>query len=383
MKKILIISFSDLTNDARVSRQVDFIKNNYQITVAAYDGKEVNGYELIKIAKTKFTLLNKLITSLFLILRMHGRAYSLLYQYKPLLEKLKQPFDLIIANDVESLPMAFAIKNSAKILFDAHEYAPRHFEDKVMWRIFFQPFNAYVCKKYIPLVDAMTTVGKGIAAEYKRNFKCNPSILNNATWYNSIEPSLTYPRKIRMIHHGGATVSRNLENMIEMMAYFDDRFTLDLMLVVPEIASSKTKSYINHLKDIAKNDPRIKFIPPVKSNEVVNFVNRYDLGIILIPPVNFNYANGLPNKLFEFIQAKLAVATGPIPEVAQIVNEFNLGVVSEDFTAKKLAQKLSTLTDEELINFKRNSAKAATQLSAEKNSILLNEILVKVLDGNN
>ncbi|MCX8491319.1 MAG: hypothetical protein ORN54_09655, partial [Cyclobacteriaceae bacterium] len=209
--------------------------------------------------------------------------------------------------------------------------------------------------------------------------KCKPVVVNNATWYNPIEPSLTYPNKIRMIHHGGATVSRNLENMIEMMRYLDDRFTLDLMLVVPEIASSKTKNYINHLKNIAINDPRIKFIPPVKSNDVVNFINRYDIGIILIPPVNFNYANGLPNKLFEFIQAKLAVATGPIPEVAQIVNTFSLGVVSEDFTAKKLADKLLAITDVELITLKKNSAKAATSLSAENNSILLNDIITEVL----
>ena len=53
MKKILVISFSDLSHDARVSRQVDFIKHNDKVTVAAYGGKENNGYELIRIEKTK------------------------------------------------------------------------------------------------------------------------------------------------------------------------------------------------------------------------------------------------------------------------------------------------------------------------------------------
>jgi glycosyltransferase involved in cell wall biosynthesis len=383
MKKILIISFSDLNHDARVLREVDFIKEKYQVTVAAYGGKENNGYELIKIEKTKFTLTHKLISSFFLLFRFHKKAYSLIYQYKPLIEKCNYSFDLIIANDVESLPVAFELKKTAKIIFDAHEYAPRHFEDKLMWRIFFQPFNIYICKTYIPQVNAMITVGKGIAEEYKKNFKCNPFIINNATWQNTLDYSLTDPKKIRMIHHGGATVSRNLENMIEMMKYLDDRFTLDLMLVVSEIASTKTKKYINHLKDVANNDPRIKFLPPVKSNEVVSFINRYDIGIILIPPVNFNYANGLPNKLFEFIQAKLAVATGPIPEVAEIVNNFNIGVVSEDFTPKNLSHKLSAITNTDLINFKKNSVKAAINLSAEKNSVRLNEVIIKVLDEKN
>jgi glycosyltransferase involved in cell wall biosynthesis len=379
MKKILIISFSDLTHDARVSRQVDFIKNNYEITIAAYDGKEDNGYKLIKIAKTKFTLLNKLITSLFLILRMHQRAYSLLYQYKPLLEKLKQPFDLIIANDVESLPLAFALKSSAKILFDAHEYAPRHFEDKVMWRIFFQPFNIYICKKYIPLVDAMTTVGKGLANEYEKNFGVKPTIITNAAWYKEINPSPVEENKIKLIHHGGSTPSRKLELMIEMMKHLDDRFTLDLMLIVPQMASAKTSNYINYLNQVAAGDSRIRFLSPMKSEELVKFINQYDVGVFLLPPVNFNYANTLPNKLFDFIQARLAIAIGPTPEMAEIVNQYNIGVVSEDFTPLKLAAKLNSLTEEKLKAYKNQSGIAAKGLSAENNKEIVMSIIQNLL----
>ncbi|MCX8491635.1 MAG: hypothetical protein ORN54_11265, partial [Cyclobacteriaceae bacterium] len=148
MKKILVISFSDLNHDARVSRQVDFIKDKYHVTVAAYDGQQSKGYELIKVTKTRFTFSHKLLSSFFLLTRWHGRAYKLLYQLRSAEETLqKKSFDLIIANDVESLPLAFNLKGNAKILFDAHEYAPRHFEDKVMWRIFFQPFNIYICKR--------------------------------------------------------------------------------------------------------------------------------------------------------------------------------------------------------------------------------------------
>jgi glycosyltransferase involved in cell wall biosynthesis len=375
MKKVLVISFSDLIHDARVSRQVDFIKRNYQVTVAAYGGKENNGYELIRIEKTKFTLKHKLISSFFLIFRLHDKAYSLLYQYKSLIEKLKQPFDLIIANDVESLPMAFALKGSAKIIFDAHEYAPRHFEDRLMWRIFFQPFNIYLCKKYIPLVDAMTTVGKGLANEYHKNFGVLPQVITNATWYSEIEPSPTENNKIKLIHHGGSTPSRKLELMIEMMKHLDDRFTLDLMLIIPQMASSKTSNYINHLKQLAASDPRIRFLPPMKSEELVTFINRYDIGVFLLPPVNFNYANTLPNKLFDFIQARLAIAIGPTPEMAEIVNKYDIGVVSEDFTPIKLAAKLNALTEEKLRLYKEQSRVAAKELCAEKNEILLKSII--------
>lgn len=383
MKKILVISFSDLNHDARVSRQVDFIKDAYDVTVAAYNGQAKKGYELIKIAKTKFTFTRKLFSSIFLLTRWHRQAYRLLYQLDTIEVLLrKNTFDLIIANDVESLPIAFAIKSNAKVIFDAHEYAPRHFEDRLMWRIFFQPFNIYLCKKYIPQVDVMITVGKGLAKEYEKNFGVRPTIITNATWHSEINPTKITDDKIRLIHHGGSTPSRKLELMIEMMAHLDDRFTLDLMLIVPQLASAKTSNYINMLKQLAANDPRIRFLPPLKSNELVAFLNGYDIGVFLLPPVNFNYANTLPNKLFDFIQARLAIAIGPTPEMAEIVNHYEIGVVAVDFTPKSLADKLAAVTAEIVTQFKQNSTKAAIELTAEKNKKQLEEIIQSLLGAN-
>ena len=378
-KKILVISFSDLNHDARVSRQIDFIKDHYLTTVVCYQGKTNNGYEIIPIEKTNFTLKHKLISSFFLLTHLFEKAYSLLYQVKPVAVNLKDfKFDLIIANDVESLPLAFSLKGAAKIIFDAHEYAPRHFEDRLMWRIFFQSFNIYLCKKYIPLVDGMTTVGKGLANEYHKNFGVLPEIITNATWYKETSPTIGDSNKIKMIHHGGSTPSRKLELMIEMMKHLDERFTLDLMLIVPQLASSKTSGYIDYLKNLAEGDSRIRFLPPLKSEELVAYLNQYDIGVFLLPPINFNYANTLPNKLFDFIQARLAIAIGPTPEMAEIVNEYDIGVVSEDFTPKKLAEKLREINPDLLKKFKSNTQSVAEELSAEKNKEQLNQLIKKL-----
>ena len=37
---------------------------------------------------------------------------------------------------------------------------------------------------------------------------------------------------------------------------------------------------------------------------IVRTINQFDLGVYLLPPVNFNSAHALPNKFFEFIQAR-------------------------------------------------------------------------------
>ena len=380
MKKILIIVFSDLYHDARVSRQIKFLKNNFNLTVVAFGGSTTEGFNLIKVVKSNLTLTKKIISAFFLLTRLYKLAYRVLHNYHHIKKELKgDHFDLIITNDIEALPLSFELSNSTKILFDAHEYAPRHFEDKLMWRIFFQGFNTYLCKKYIPKVKAMTTVGRGLAEEYFKNFGVRPMLVTNAAWFSDLKPSKVGENQIRMIHHGISTPSRKLELMITMMKYLDDRFTLDLMLIVPPVTSAKTRGYIDRLKSLAKDDVRINFLSAIKSSEIAPFINQYDIGVFLLPPVNFNYANTLPNKLFDFIQAKLAIAIGPTPEMAEIVNRYNNGVVAKDFTPKSLAQKLSELTKEKVAFFKSQSVLASKDLSAETNQETLISLVNSII----
>jgi hypothetical protein len=376
MKKVLVLVLSNLKHDARVRRQVLALKDDYKTTVVCFGGEQADDYELIIIKPTRLTLLRKAITSVFLLLRFHGIAHRLLHDYAPVMEALApRRFDLIIANDVETLPFAFSFPGRPKIIFDAHEYAPRHFEDKKLWRFFFQNFNNWLCKTYIPRTDAMTTVGKGLAREYEKNFHVTPTVITNANNYFEIEPSPVPENKIRLVHHGIATPSRKLELMIDIMALLDYRFTLDMMLLTPGFASGKTKRYLDDLRMLSKKDPRIRIIPPVKSSEVVNQIRNYDVGIFILPPVNFNYENTLPNKLFDFVQARLGVAIGPTPEMAEIVTRYSIGIVSENFSAESVAKSLNQLNMHDIEMYKRNTNAAAKELNAETNAKKLQNIV--------
>jgi glycosyltransferase involved in cell wall biosynthesis len=380
MKKVLVLVFSNLKHDARVTRQVNALKKNNLLTVVCFDAEDQPGITFIKIQQTKLTVWRKAWMGFFLILRQYGAAYKLFHDYDFLLEKLKkEKFDLIVANDIDTLPLAFKFKDS-KIIFDAHEYAPRHFENNAVWRIFFQPMYLHLCKKYIPRVDGMLTVGKGLAEEYEKNFGVRPTIITNAARYHEISASPVIENRIRLVHHGIANPSRRIELMIEMMDYLDERFSLDMILMTSDYASPQTKAYIRSLKANASKNPKIQILPAVNSSEVVATINQYDMGVFLIPPVNFNYANTLPNKLFDFIQARLGVAIGPTPEMAEIVTTYNVGVVSSDFDPKGLAAKLNAITKDQLIEFKENAGHAAKALNAEKNQEIFNQLIQQIFN---
>lgn len=372
MRKALVISFSNIQHDARVKRQISFLENDFEIHLACFD--EYKGFHPIKLNPPRLSLVNKLTSGLFLFFRFYDKAYEKLYGQRLHLEPT---YDLVVANDIEALPLAFHVKGNAKILFDAHEYAPRHFENKLSWRIFFQGFNKYLCKKYIPKVDAMITVGDVIAKEYEKHYGVKPTVITNAPPYSDIAPQPVSSGKIRMVHQGIANPSRRLELMFEMMNHLDNRFELDLMLIKPVHKSNI--AYLEKLKEMAAGNNRIHFVSPVATDQIIPTINQYDLGIILIPPINFNYKNTLPNKFFECIQARTAVAIGPIPEIKKITEQYTIGVVSEDFSAKSLAEKIKSLSVEQISMFKLNTNKAAHEINAGKNKLVFESVIKAIL----
>ncbi len=288
--------------------------------------------------------------------------------------------DLILINDIDPLPfgLQLAQKQGARTIFDAHEYFPRQYENIRLQRIVYQGYRRYICNTYIPQVDAMMTVGQNIADQYERDNGVRPLVLTNAAAYVELSPVLrpeTEPR-IRMVHHGRGNRSRKIEHMMMMMDHLDDRFALDLLLVA---SNPDDRAYIEELKQRADSHPRIRMLDPIPMQELIPFSHQYDIGLFLLDPMSFSYLHALPNKFFEFLQARLAIAIGPSPEMARIVKTYDCGVVSDDFSPHSLAEQLQKLDHAKINYYKQQAHKAASELNAETNRTLLLDLVQQVL----
>lgn len=376
MKKILIVSFTNLATDPRVNRQIRFLSENNQVIAVGLANPNIANVDFIPLTPTQKQLAQKSISGLQLITRQYESYYWSQQIVLECLEKLSHiQVDLIIANDIITLPLALKIAKSAKVIFDAHEYAPLEFEDKLSFRLFFQNYYTYLCKKYIPPVNGMMTVCQSIADTYEKDTGIQPVVVTNAPHYEEIKPRLydDNSKTIRLIHHGAAITSRKIEIMIAMMDYLDDRFELNLMLV------ENSTGYLRYLKNLAKRKSNIYFLPPVSMQNISNFINQYDIGVFLLEPINFNYKYALPNKLFEFIQARLGIAIAPSPEMARIVKEYDLGVVADDFSPQALAHSLMQLDHQKINFYKQQSHKIAHLMSAQNNKKILLNLVEHVL----
>jgi hypothetical protein len=372
---LLIIVFNSLQYDARVKRQIKALRDVYEVDVACYSSEPIDGVKLIILKKPKLGLANKALIMINVLLRNTMGVHRLLFPYDSFRSQVKGGYDLILANDIESLPMAFSFDRPVPVILDAHEYSPRHFEDSFQWRLIFRPVIIDICNNYLHRVKRMLTVCDSLAEEYQREFDIRPEVITNAPSYEELSPSPIDPESIRIVYHGGINRSRKIENMIQMMDYLPDNYRLDLILVEPGSMAKATRLYVEGIRSMADAHPQVRLLPPFRPEEVVAATNSYDIGVFILEPVNFNYTYALPNKLFEFIQARLAVFIGPSIEMKQLVEKYNCGKVAKDFHPESLATEILSTSAEELMRFKMNSGIAAENENAEVNKKKLLQIL--------
>ena len=212
------------------------------------------------------------------------------------------------------------------------------------------------------------TVSPGLVNEYNKEFKISAELIRSVPYFVDCLPLEVLDNKIRMVHHGGANRNRTLEKMIEVAGQLDDRFSLDFYLV-------GDAKYIKQLKSQAAPYKNIMFKVPMAYEDIVLTLNRYDLGFFLVQPTTFNLRYCLPNKIFEFIQARLMVAIGPSPDMAALVNEHECGIVADSFKPSEMAKKLNELTVADIMKYKHNSDIAAKVLCFEQEGKKLQKII--------
>lgn len=357
--KVLIIACTDIKTDPRVQRQIKALQGHEIITCGSANAD----YDFYKTPAP--SLKRKLKRFFWLITGQFEKLYWDEYK-KDLASVLRwtKP-NVIISNDIDTLPVAVkAGASGSQIYFDAHEYHPKEWSD-LKWKLLYKKYKIYLCKKYIPKVSSFSTVSVSIANEYKSFIGRKPEVVTNAAEYQDLKPS-EVSSPIKLIHHGAAVSERKIERMISMMDYLDNHVLFLMLTPVDE-------KYLYFLQDFRSD--KVRFIPPVPPSEVCKTLNKFDIGVYILPPSNFNNIHALPNKIFDFVQARLTLAVSPNPEIARIVRQYDVGVVAENYTPKAMAKAIGLLKKEDIISYKNSSPWAAKELSAEKNYEIIRKLV--------
>lgn len=314
------------------------------------------------------------------VIRLAGRRFRTAQWSAPALAFARTQlgsgrFDLVVANDARALPVAHAAASGAPIWADLHEWAPEEQSHILSWRLLVAPLMTWLCERYLPDAAAVTTVGPGIARLYERRFGVLPEVVRNARPYAELVPSEVNEGRIRLVHSGLAVPERCIETLVDAVLALDERFSLDLYLVF----SGDTDPYRRVLVERAAGSDRIVFHDPVAPAALPVALNQYDLGVYVLRPTTENHRLMLPNKFFDFIQARLGLIFGPALELDELIASRGLGLTTDGYTSDDLVAVLSALTSEDVRQFKQRVRDAAHDLSSATDAEVQRAILARLL----
>lgn len=381
LKKVTIICITDYTREPRVIRTIEALKNHYKITVFSID-VNVNGVENTKDAinlnkdfyfQSKGNVITRKIKSGFnkyILGYKFGTDKYFNRQYwskerNQLLKLLQnENADVYIGHGIYTLPLIAKLSNKAKTVFNAHEYYPLEFEENANWIKYTKPYYNWILNNYYNKINLTFSVTASIGKMYENNFNIKWVEINNASNYKNLTPTIC-SNIVNIIHHGAALKGRRIEEMCELMNYLPDNFKLNLMLVKSDL------DYYNYLVNTYISNPKIKFIEPVEFSKIPETINKFDIGLYIFKPNNFNEVHCLPNKFFEFIQARLCIAITPNDDMKDLVEKHNLGIVSNEYSAKSMSEAILKLTIENINKYKSNVNIMAQTLSSKQNTLLI------------
>lgn len=269
-------------------------------------------------------------------------------------------YDLLVVHDLYLLPLAIRFRGRGRVVFDAREYYPDQDGDSLMFQLFEHPERLRLCKQYLASCDAIATVSPGIAELYRNKFLINMNVVYSVRDYHissqsrriSAETDQCLAKPLRLVHHGGSNRNRNLTRLVEIVELCQG-VSLDLYLV------PNNEKELSIIKERSKFIESVNVRDPVPYDEIPHVVECYDLGIIYFEPTTTNLLHSMPNKLFDYIQARVPVLVGPSPDMAKIVKEYNCGIVVKTFDMMEVVQTISNLKSSDLNRMREGCERAA------------------------
>jgi glycosyltransferase involved in cell wall biosynthesis len=375
LQQILCVSFSPIHADSRVLRQIEVLQQHGEVTTVGYGPAPAGVVRHIEVPETAASLPQTALGVLKLGVHLHAAVELTSPGEKSVRRGVigSGQYDLVVANDARAFPLAFAAAGTAPVLADMHEWAAEERATVFVWRVLVGPYMQYLCAKYLPRAAAVTSVSAGLAGLYTERYGVATEIVRNAADFRDATPTPVDPDSIRLVHSGTADAERNILELIEAVDRLGDRFTLDLYLL--EVPGG----HLDVIRKRAALTPRVTVHDPVPPNTLPSVLNQYDLGVFLYPLKTLSHLYHLPNKFFDFVQARLGLVFSPAPEIDALIGEYALGLTTADTTADALVEALRGITADDVTGFKQAADRSARAMSSEPDRAVQHALIARLL----
>jgi glycosyltransferase involved in cell wall biosynthesis len=368
LMQIILAVTNDVSTDQRVIRTASTLKKmQAEVTIIGR-----------RIGKQQFKT-----DPLYHAIRMNllfkrGPLFYAEYNFRLFFRLLFMKADLIVSNDLDTLPAAFLVSEIRKItlVYDSHEYFTE--VPELLDRKRVQKFWGWLESVILPNIQHAYTVSGSIAMAYGHKYGIQMKVVRNLPF--RINPTIQPTPMLRtgsekiILYQGSLNLGRGLELAIHAI-----RYTVNTRLII--IGKGDVEKKLKQLVHALAMEDRVTFIGRVPPDQLPGYTIQADVGISLEEDLGLNYRFALPNKVFDYIQAGIPVLVSDLPEVRALVEEYGVGQVNSTQDPQILGALFTEMAgnEEKRSVWKTNLKIAGEELCWEKEEGILAEILMTTL----
>ncbi len=293
-----------------------------------------------------------------------------------------EPYDLIFAHDVPVFPLAVRLKDAwgSGLICDLHEIFPEQDEH----------FTTATARRYwrsiehdgLTRADGIICVNDAVA-DYVRTRHAPGAtmvVVNNSMPHMergelhgpTVRDYYPIAGDMRVILFAGSLGTHaNLETVVSGFGAAQlDGWVLALL------GDGPMREPLDALIRRRSLDGRVFLGRRAPEHELAQVISSADMGVIPYQPFGINYLVATPNKLFEYLQARLPIAASRLPMIERIVTSANVGGFVDFSTTESTAAGLRHFVLETLPRITDESLEtAASRFSWEREEASLFEVV--------
>lgn len=276
--------------------------------------------------------------------------------YKELLKKADQ-HTILLSNDLDTLLPNYLVskKLNLPLVYDSHEIFTEmpsvngRFTQNI-WR----SLESFIA----PKLKFMMTASESYADWFHKTYGIErPVVVQNFPLKsgNQQDYSIVNSPKV-IIYQGVINPSRGLDKLIPEMHKIENA---ELWIA----GDGPKKKEFQELTKTLGLDDKVKFIGKILPEKLREITQKADLGVSIEENNGLSYYFSMPNKISDYIQARIPVVVSDFPEMRKVADHFKAGEKIRDYN--ELAQKIQLVLDNGKQSYKDALDHAASQLCWE------------------
>ena len=276
---------------------------------------------------------------------------------KLLIQSIKARGNIYHCHEPDSLMVGVVVKIllRKKLIYDVHEHYPSQISSRYngIFKTFLKSTIEFIERFSCMWIDFIIVAPPNLKNRFQKEFdKENVEIIYvcpSLEIFNTINDKICekYSKDMIIVYEGNVDKKyRGLDIFLKTLNLLVKKYPDIKFLVVGKILEGD--EFFNWINDyLTKNNlsKNFEITEWVDYELVPSYLYASNIGVILLQPVSYNNIIGTPNKLFDYMAARIPIVASDFPNITRIVKGANCGILVNPTDPEKITDAITFLLE--------------------------------------